>query len=394
VCRPFFFRGVVCFSSRRPDQTKNPTNTNQADRSQLHQITTLSNDTSHNQNKTKTKIPKKKHQNTKTPKHQNSDGIARWIKKKTGPAAATLADAAALTAAEKDAAVLVVGYFKDLKGAEYEAFTKAAQKTEDAVFAQTTDAAAAKAAGISGGPPGFSVVANHPNEDRATAPGGKKVTAEAVEALLKANKLPVVVPFNDENSSKIFGSGIEKQVLLVAKSGDLDHKAGGKSAKAFRAAAAGFRGKLTFVAVDVESKSAAPVTNFFGVKAEVGRSFVFRFLFFVFCFLLCGGVSAFGCACWFCRGVCARRLSLSRALRRVMPHRNNTTAPLSPSRAAGLVPPPPPKNKKPPPKQPPPPQHPNTPSPTKQPKTTGRPHAARLRDVGQQKVQVRGRPHL
>jgi len=87
--------------------------------------------------------------------------------------------------------------------------------------------------------------------------------------LLKENKLPIVVPFNDENSPKIFGSGIEKQVLLIAKTADLDHKAGAKPVKALRSVAANYRGKLTFVTVDVEGKSAGPVTGFFGVKAEV-----------------------------------------------------------------------------------------------------------------------------
>lgn len=44
-----------------------------------------------------------------------SDGIIRWVKKKTGPPAADMADKAALTAAEKEAEVLVLGYFTELK---------------------------------------------------------------------------------------------------------------------------------------------------------------------------------------------------------------------------------------------------------------------------------------
>jgi hypothetical protein len=44
-----------------------------------------------------------------------SDGIVRWVKKKTGPAAADMADKAALTAAEKEAEVIVLGYFTEKK---------------------------------------------------------------------------------------------------------------------------------------------------------------------------------------------------------------------------------------------------------------------------------------
>jgi hypothetical protein len=215
---------------------------------------------------TTTTTPTKNNPNNPQNK-KNSAGIANWIKKKTGPPAATIADADALKALEKDNAVLVVGYFKAFKGSEHEAFTKFAQKTEDAAFAQTDNADVAKAAGISSAP-GFAVVANHPDEERATA-AGKKVNADQLEALLKENKLPVVVPFNDKNSPKIFGSGIEKQVLLVAKAADLDLKAGAKAIKAFRSVATGLRGKLTFVTVDLDSKGSAPVTGFFGVKEEV-----------------------------------------------------------------------------------------------------------------------------
>ena len=44
-----------------------------------------------------------------------SEGIVRWIKKKTGPAAEKLADKDALAAAEKAHEVVVVAYFKELK---------------------------------------------------------------------------------------------------------------------------------------------------------------------------------------------------------------------------------------------------------------------------------------
>lgn len=44
-----------------------------------------------------------------------SEGIVRWVKKKSGPAAADLADKAALTAAEKEAEVIVLGYFTEAK---------------------------------------------------------------------------------------------------------------------------------------------------------------------------------------------------------------------------------------------------------------------------------------
>lgn len=195
---------------------------------------------------------------------RDADGIVRWVKKKTGPAAATLESKDALAAAEKESEVLVVGYFKAFKGADYDAFVKAAQKTEDATFLQTTDKEVAKAAGLTAH--GVAVVNNFEGEERAAVPLKGKVTEEAVSAHLAANKLPLIIPFNDKNSQKIFSSGIEKQLLLVAKADDL--KATSKVFKAFKAAATAQKGKLVFVSVDMDGSSKDPVANFFGLKEE------------------------------------------------------------------------------------------------------------------------------
>ncbi len=40
-----------------------------------------------------------------------SDGIVKWVKRKTGPFAATIASADQLASMEKDAAVVVLGFF-------------------------------------------------------------------------------------------------------------------------------------------------------------------------------------------------------------------------------------------------------------------------------------------
>lgn len=41
-----------------------------------------------------------------------------------------------------------------------------------------------------------------------------KVTEDAITDLLKSEKLPAVIEFNDKNSQKIFSAGIEKQVRV------------------------------------------------------------------------------------------------------------------------------------------------------------------------------------
>jgi len=195
---------------------------------------------------------------------RDAAGIVSWIKKKTGPPAATLTSKDELATAEKASEVLVLGYFKDFKGADFDTFTKVAQASEDATFVQTTDSAVAKAAGLSSA--GIVVITNFPSEERATVPLKGKVTENSIKEHIKSEKLPPTIEFTDANSQKIFGSGIEQQLLLLAKADDL--KPGAKLFKSFREAALANKGKLVFVVVDMEGTHKDPVANFFSVKEE------------------------------------------------------------------------------------------------------------------------------
>jgi hypothetical protein len=65
------------------------------------------------------------------------------------------------------------------QGADYDAFVKVAQKSEDATFLETTDADVAKAAGLSAA--GVVVLTNFAGEDRVVAPLKGKVTDKAIE---------------------------------------------------------------------------------------------------------------------------------------------------------------------------------------------------------------------
>jgi len=195
---------------------------------------------------------------------READDIVKWVQKKSGPPAITVETADALSDLEAAEAVVVLGYFKEFKGAEFDVFSKVAQTTEDVTFAQTTDAAAAKQAGLT--KPGVAVIANHAGQDRAAVPLTGDVTAESVTELINSEKLPLTIEFNDQNSNKIFNSGIAKQVLLVASSDDL--KTSSKVFTAYQAVSKALKGKLVFVTVDLDGSSKDPVVNFFGLKAE------------------------------------------------------------------------------------------------------------------------------
>lgn len=194
-------------------------------------------------------------------------GIVAWVTKKTGPPAIDITAADELTAAEEKENVLAVGYFKELKGEEYDAFFALAKKTEDVLFGQTTDADVAKAAGLTSSP-SFAVIKNFEGEQRETvAFTGSFTEEDSLKDFLLAEKLPLTIPFSQENSDKIFNSGIPKQLLLWGK--DLT-----EPLTAFKEAAKAFKGKLVFVTVDASAPGTDPVTNFFGLKDAEGHALI------------------------------------------------------------------------------------------------------------------------
>lgn len=197
---------------------------------------------------------------------RDSDGIIRWVKKKTGPPADTVETVEQLEKLEAENEVVLLGHFNEFKGKEFDAFLEAARLADDVAFAQTLSKKVATQGGA-GEPNSVSIIKNFDGEDRATVQFDKDITAVNIDEFATAEKLPLVIPFIEKNQEKIFDSGIDKQVLLVAKEDDLKKDAA--VYKAFRAAAMESKGKLVFVTVDSGDEGAAgAVVSFFGLSDD------------------------------------------------------------------------------------------------------------------------------
>ncbi len=190
---------------------------------------------------------------------RTAEAIVNWIKKKTGPAAAVLsAEADVKKAAEEEVAAYI--YVADESGKAYDAFMSVAQKTEDIAFFVLTDAALAKSIGLT-----------TPNQITMTRNfklhGAEKVEAfaapedpDAVEAFLAKFKLPAYLTFNQESSQRIFGSGIDHQIII----GATDIGSDSDVVKAVMGAASANAGKVVTVLAKYDDEAAAPVHEFFG----------------------------------------------------------------------------------------------------------------------------------
>ncbi len=86
----------------------------------------------------------------------------------------------------------------------------------------TTSADVAKQAGLTAvGSVG--IIKNFKGEPRATAAFDGDVTdADAFKQFVTAEKIPLTIEFNQDNSDKIFNSGLKQQILLWAAGSDLE----------------------------------------------------------------------------------------------------------------------------------------------------------------------------
>lgn len=199
---------------------------------------------------------------------RDEESIVRWVKKKSGPPAETIEDVDQLKALEKDNEVFVVGYFSAFEGKDFDAFLDAARVGEDVLYTQTTSKEVATAVGIAGDKtPSIVMVKNFDGYEREVVPFTGKVSIAELEDFVVAEKMPLVMPFIEKNQEKIFDSGIDTHVLVLAKAESLEPDS--EFTKMLRTVASEFKGKLMFVSVNVDDEPAStPVVNFFAADKE------------------------------------------------------------------------------------------------------------------------------
>jgi len=139
-----------------------------------------------------------------------------------------------------------------------------ASATDGLAFGQTTSAEVAAALDLKA--PGVAVKKSFSFEEGETIvpSAGELGSKEAVADFVTANRMPLVVPFSQENGELIFESGLEKQLMFIGDGASFEGEAFGL----FKQVAAELAGKLVFVTVDTDQKDAEPVVQFFGITPD------------------------------------------------------------------------------------------------------------------------------
>ncbi|XP_034451921.1 protein disulfide-isomerase [Hippoglossus hippoglossus] len=191
---------------------------------------------------------------------RQADDIVAWLKKRTGPAVATLAGVTEAESLIADNEVAVVGFFKDAESAGAKAYEKAAESIDDIPFSKTSDEAVFSKFEVS---EDSVVLFKKFDEGRNTFDG--EMTKEKLLAFVKANQLPLVIEFTEQTAPKIFGGEIKSHILMFLPKTASDFQ---DKMDQFKKAAEGFRGRILFIFIDSDVDDNERILEFFGLKKE------------------------------------------------------------------------------------------------------------------------------
>jgi len=190
---------------------------------------------------------------------RDTDKIIAWLKKKTGPAAKVLSTSDEVTAFSESADITVVGYFNNADSAEAKEFIATADRNEDAVYGVSYDEAVVSSAG------GQSIALYTKDEGKFNMEiGGDDFNGEKIEKFVKANSVPIGAEFGEGTYEKNFASGVNHHLLLFISSKAEDHK---ETTATFKNVAKDFKGKATFMWVDVSNADNQGAMGFFDLEA-------------------------------------------------------------------------------------------------------------------------------
>uniref|UniRef100_T1JKD8 Protein disulfide-isomerase n=1 Tax=Strigamia maritima TaxID=126957 RepID=T1JKD8_STRMM len=192
---------------------------------------------------------------------RTSDEIISWLKKKTGPAAKTLASAEEAEAFKEAHPVVIIGYFQDVTSDGAKTFLEVAASIDDIPFGITSDETVVK------------------KDDEATTPSvvlfkkfderrneySEEVTTLGLTKFISINSMPLVTEFSHETAQKIFGGEIKSHALLFSSKAASDFA---EKQKVFLAVAEKFRGRVLFVSIDTDVDENGRILEFFGITTE------------------------------------------------------------------------------------------------------------------------------
>lgn len=186
--------------------------------------------------------------------------IVSWVIKKTGPPAnelTTVAEAEEFLQANE---IAVIGFFKNKESEEAKAFLAVANSHDSFVFGITANSDVFAKYEVTDG----AVILFKPFDEKKSIFEGE-LTVETLKKFIQVQSLPLLVEFNHESASKIFGGSVKSHLLFFV-SKDAGHIE--KYVEPLKHLAKEYREDILFVTISSDDEDHQRIFEFFGMSKE------------------------------------------------------------------------------------------------------------------------------
>ncbi|XP_046807923.1 protein disulfide-isomerase [Lucilia cuprina] len=186
--------------------------------------------------------------------------IVSWVNKKTGPPAKDLPTVEEAEKFLKDNEIAIIGFFKDLESDAAKTFVTAAGELDPIPFGLTSSDDVVAKYEVKDG----AVVMFKPFDDKKTVFEGE-LTLATLKKFAQVESLPLIVEFNHESASKIFGGQIKSHLLFFVskEAGHIE-----KYVEPLKDIAKQYRDDILFVTISSDEEDHARIFEFFGMTKE------------------------------------------------------------------------------------------------------------------------------
>ncbi|XP_011208094.1 protein disulfide-isomerase [Bactrocera dorsalis] len=191
---------------------------------------------------------------------RQSADIISWVNKKTGPPAKELKTVEEAEKFLKDNEIAVVGFFKSQESDEAKAFISVANALDTFVFGLITEDELISHYEAKDG----AVVLFKPFDEKKAIYEGEH-TVENIKKFVQVQSLPLIVEFNHESASKIFGGSIKSHLLFFVskEAGHIE-----KHVDPLKDIAKDYREDILFVTISSDEEEHQRIFEFFGMSKE------------------------------------------------------------------------------------------------------------------------------
>ncbi|XP_054731956.1 protein disulfide-isomerase [Anastrepha obliqua] len=191
---------------------------------------------------------------------RQSDDIVSWVNKKAGPPAKELNTSEELEEFLKTNEIAVVGFFKDQESSEVKTLISAANALDNFLFGVCSNEELFAKYETKDG----SVLLFKPFDEKKSVFEGE-FNVENLKKFVQVQSLPLIVEFNHESASKIFGGSIKSHLLFFVskEAGHIE-----KHVEPLKDIAKDYREDILFVTISSDEEEHQRIFEFFGMSKD------------------------------------------------------------------------------------------------------------------------------